>query len=208
MTGWKRNRVHSVTQEQDAKMAAALGTFVTAQCGYRWIPEKFDDECSGLKRCDECFPPEKAKKSRGPRFGNAKANQPHFVYRCYDTSGRLIYVGCTNNPPARLASHRKSSWWFDQTKNVRVIVFPDRAYALAKERMAIGEERPRWNVKCRWSSRDDRWGVDDYVDFRRAVTQAIDTTHGVYSERVYALLAAVDDELLERFGVTSIRRHA
>lgn len=75
------------------------------------------------------------------------ADAPHFVYRAYDSDGALLYVGVTYNPPLRFHMHAKSSsWWADMAK-VRLIVFPNRAYALEKEREAIWWERPVHNKR-------------------------------------------------------------
>lgn len=44
----------------------------------------------------------------------------YFVYRAYDGAGRLLYVGCTNNPAARMSAHAAGSLWY--TYSVRVEV--------------------------------------------------------------------------------------
>lgn len=94
-------------------------------------------------------------------------DQPHYVYRCYDADGRLIYVGCTVNPNRRIAWHRNSSWWGHQIDAVRNRVYPDRPTALMRERQAIAAEQPRWNTKSRWAHRDG-WCAQDYRDYYRA----------------------------------------
>lgn len=196
-----QGKIHSVPKEQDAEMAGALGQYVNAICGYRWIPDKFGDECEGLTHCVECFPPAKEKKPRKPRFGPRDTDPiPNYVYRCYDAAGRLIYVGCTNNPVLRLASHKKA-WWGDQLHTTRLIVFPNRRHALNRETDAIRTEKPRWNVKGKWASRSDDWTVEDYVDFRTAVHKA---ANGIYGPSTNRTLANIDAELTERFAVTAI----
>lgn len=108
---------------------------------------------------------------------------PHFVYRCYDADGRLIYIGCTNNPAVRLAAHRKT-WWGYQIAAVRNLVFSDRTTALAAERKAIAEERPRWNVQGRWAGRS-LWAVEDYADYFAAVTAGeVTSATAAHLERV------------------------
>lgn len=42
----------------------------------------------------------------------------HFVYRAFDHSGRLIYIGCTNNPANRLREHRSQSQWYRHVARV------------------------------------------------------------------------------------------
>jgi predicted GIY-YIG superfamily endonuclease len=191
----------------DLELAIALEHTVRALCGRMWVPSLSGDELAGIPSCTACSSLDVARrpKSRGPRKVDVD-RKPNFVYRCYDSSGRLIYVGCTVNPGKRMKEHGKSSWWADQVAVTRVIVFPDRRYALLKEREAIGEERPRWNVKGRWPYRDERWTAEDYVDFRHAIIQAIETTHGVYGTRSAQLFAEIDAELAARFGVTALSR--
>lgn len=132
--------------------------------------------------------------------------RPHYVYRCYDEADRLIYVGCTVTPPLRMQSHKMTSWWWPQVSYVRNLVFSDRDTALAKERQAIQREMPLCNVKGRWLKDDPRvlWSAQDYLDFRRAIVQAVETTHGVYGTLTRSLLAQVDAELAERHGVVAL----
>lgn len=45
---------------------------------------------------------------------NASDLRDHFVYRCFDSQGRLLYVGCTKNLARRHNEHSMvngSSWW-------------------------------------------------------------------------------------------------
>ena len=93
-----------------------------------------------------------------------RARAVHWVYRCYDTDGRLIYVGCTMELAKRLDTHHRSSWWADQVANVKATVHPNYAAALRIERKAIREEHPRWNVGVRWQKRTD-WREDQLRDF-------------------------------------------
>lgn len=131
----------------------------------------------------------------GPRFYNY-SKSPHYVYRCYDEDGRLIYVGCTVDPVGRLAHHRANAWWGHQISTVRNIVFPNKDYALTREREAIGEERPRWNVRGRWNHRG-LWSAGDYEDYYTAVVMyaggsAYNASH----------LERVKNEARQRYGLT------
>lgn len=72
-------------------------------------------------------------------------DEPHYVYRCYDAAGDLLYVGCTYNPVARREQHEKRSPWFADVATTRLTVFPTRKYGLAKEAEAILAERPKVN---------------------------------------------------------------
>lgn len=131
----------------------------------------------------------------GPRFYDY-SDFPHFVYRCYDADERLIYVGCTVDPTGRIATHRTASWWGHEIDSVRLIVFPNKRYALRKEREAIADEQPRWNLKGRWNHRR-LWTVDDYVDYRTALVMSGNVS-GYYNTRH---LARVFAEAKHRYGV-------
>ena len=197
---------HTARGEVDVEMAVALGLPITAICGKRWVPTKYGkSELAGIPECPTCMPAPKRRKLPKRQAGRTDP-KPHYVYRCYDATGALLYVGCTNNPVARLAQHRKSSWWFERTATTRLLVFPNRLYALDRERQAIAEEMPLCNVKGRWQHRGDHWTADDYMTFRSAVINAIESTHGVYGTNTTKMLADLDAELLARFGITAMKR--
>jgi excinuclease UvrABC nuclease subunit len=125
-----------------------------------------------------------------------RVDSPHYVYRCYDYAGRLIYVGCSVNPVQRVKQHRYTSWWGTQILDVRLIVFPSKDYALQKEREAIGEERPRWNVTGKWNHRS-LWAAEDYVDYYTAVNRSGNSA-GFYNS---AHLERVAREAKQRYGL-------
>lgn len=181
---------HSVIDDVDVEMAIVLGSPVTAVCGKRWVPTLHGDEVAALPDCPSCHPPRRGRKSAKGQVKTAikKQSRPNFVYRCYDADGRLIYVGCTATPNKRLRDHAKNSWWATQIAQVRVVVFPDRQYALAKEREAIETEGPRWNVKGRWAARSN-WAPEDYVDYLTAIRSGA-VIIGTYSTKHLAEVQA------------------
>lgn len=122
--------------------------------------------------------------------------RPHFVYRCYDTNGALIYVGCSVNPKVRVEGHRLNAWWGDQIATTRNLVFPDADSALYRERKAIYIEKPRHNVKNRWYKGDERehWTLDDYLHFENALDHV-----ERLGERTARLILEVRAERLARF---------
>lgn len=92
----------------------------------------------------------------------------HYVYRCYGTDGRLLYVGQTKNHVNRVRQHRMTSFWAPDVVKVKVTTHSGSELARKIERQAIRNERPRFNVQGRWETRSD-WTKDDYLDFTRAV---------------------------------------
>ncbi len=73
-------------------------------------------------------------------------NSPHALYRFYDASGVLLYVGITADPGVRFKKHRGDKAWWTEVANIRIAKHPTRTAVLAAERRAIREERPLWNI--------------------------------------------------------------
>lgn len=74
-------------------------------------------------------------------------NKPHDVYRIYDATGALLYVGCSWNAFSRVPQHKHEHRpWFPLAATVDVDTFPDLRTARLVEALAIAEERPAWNV--------------------------------------------------------------
>lgn len=71
---------------------------------------------------------------------------PCFLYRAYDATNELLYVGITGNVTLRIGQHAATkSWWHDVAK-IDVDTFPDRASAMEEEAALIRTEQPRYNV--------------------------------------------------------------
>lgn len=68
------------------------------------------------------------------------------VYRYYDTGARLLYVGVSLSPIARLRGHAGRSEWIDQVSRIEIERFADSRTALDAEKQAIQAERPIYNV--------------------------------------------------------------
>ena len=74
------------------------------------------------------------------------------LYRHFDSSGALLYVGISVSTPARLAQHRDSSEWFSRIDKITICHFETVADARNAEREAIATERPMFNCMWRASS--------------------------------------------------------
>lgn len=70
----------------------------------------------------------------------------HALYRMYDETGQLMYVGISVDPGRRFVQHRSDKPWWDQVVNFTVQPMPTRKAALAAEKDAIKSERPLFNV--------------------------------------------------------------
>lgn len=68
-----------------------------------------------------------------------------YVYRIYQTSGQLLYVGVTTNLKNRLANHRCKAWWPLGDVYLAIEGPMDMPSALEIEQEAIKEEDPLIN---------------------------------------------------------------
>jgi predicted GIY-YIG superfamily endonuclease len=99
------------------------------------------------------------------------ADKRTYVYRIFDESGKLIYVGCSHDPEARIYTHRMKSWWAPQISRIKLNVFPNRQVAIEAEAKAIRAENPRWNINHR-SYGQSHWNEQTYIDFIKAMELA------------------------------------
>jgi excinuclease UvrABC nuclease subunit len=81
-----------------------------------------------------------------------RLRRPHWVYRFFNSSGELLYIGTTVNPAQRMAGWASKSktnparyGWFGQVERVTWQQSPGRVEALAGEKRAIESERPAFN---------------------------------------------------------------
>jgi predicted GIY-YIG superfamily endonuclease len=81
------------------------------------------------------------------------------LYRHFDASDALLYVGITCDIGARLRSHAKIASWFGQVAKITIERHADREAALAAEGLAIRTEKPKFN-------RTDLPEVEDWVTER------------------------------------------
>lgn len=73
------------------------------------------------------------------------SERPHALYRFFDPTGALLYIGITAALPTRLARHRDEKPWWCDVADIKVQHFPTRQAVLEAERKAIVAERPRHN---------------------------------------------------------------
>lgn len=72
--------------------------------------------------------------------------KPHALYRFFDATGRLLYIGITMNPANRWDRHSDDKPWWSQVARIAIETLPSRADALDAERRAIQAEQPLHNV--------------------------------------------------------------
>lgn len=69
----------------------------------------------------------------------------HVIYRHYDESGALLYLGCTTHIMKRLREHGSRSDWYDQIETITLEHFASREEAFEAEKVAIEKEQPQRN---------------------------------------------------------------
>lgn len=74
------------------------------------------------------------------------AQRKHHLYRHFDKDGVLLYVGISNDAAKRLSGHKHVSSWFDEIATVTIQAVGSRREAMRLERIAISEEKPKYNI--------------------------------------------------------------
>src|SRR5688500_16967169 len=69
------------------------------------------------------------------------------LYRFYSSEGQLLYVGVTQDPPARFRDHRRQKEWWTMVAGITVETYEGRAAVMSAERRAIKIEHPKYNVQ-------------------------------------------------------------
>lgn len=68
------------------------------------------------------------------------------VYRFYDRSGILLYIGMTICLVQRLCAHQDDKDWFPEVSRIEIEYFPDKDSAAEAEKNAIRKLDPLYNV--------------------------------------------------------------
>lgn len=91
------------------------------------------------------------------------------LYRVFDRTGRLIYVGHSINLHTRAMEHRSQSWWWKPLAHrMRIQILPTVAAAKAAEKAAIREETPVFNSMGYGNWRDrPYWSESDHEMHRQ-----------------------------------------
>ncbi|THA44127.1 GIY-YIG nuclease family protein [Streptomyces sp. A1136] len=75
----------------------------------------------------------------------ALTDRPTALYRCKDTTGRLLYVGVTTDPDVRFKRHEATAPWWPLVAERLVDWHPTRPAAEEAEATAIKDESPLYN---------------------------------------------------------------
>ena len=83
------------------------------------------------------------------------------VYRFYDETGRLLYVGITADLFSRWRWHEKNATWWPDQQRIEVVWHDNRASADGEETLAIDVESPVHNSAKRGKTPQKSFRLDD-----------------------------------------------
>lgn len=122
--------------------------------------------------------------SRPISIGQASLNdRPHALYRFFDRSDVLLYVGITADLPKRFKDHRKEKPWWTQISTIKIEPHESRSAVLEAEAEAIRTEQPLYN------STHNTFIAPAPVSPEQAVAK--------FAEAVLSRLNVIDDEVAE-----------
>ncbi|MBB4893527.1 excinuclease UvrABC nuclease subunit [Streptomyces olivoverticillatus] len=78
-------------------------------------------------------------------MGDKKASESA-VYRLFDSTGQVLYIGMSRNPMARWGIHAEQHSWWPRVATYELAWYPTRQEAEAAEKAAIKAESPTCNV--------------------------------------------------------------
>lgn len=76
----------------------------------------------------------------------AASTKPTALYRQFNASGDLLYIGIALDPFKRLLQHHRGSEWTSEQMTMTTEWYPSRQAALRAEKAAIIAESPSWNI--------------------------------------------------------------
>ena len=70
-----------------------------------------------------------------------------YLYRLFDSEGRLLYIGISKSLMQRLSQHQLSKSWAKDVSRVECVAYEKRSAAEMAEIDAIGKEGPLYNIQ-------------------------------------------------------------
>lgn len=113
------------------------------------------------------------------------------LYRHYNSSDELLYVGISLSALQRLGQHAEHSAWFGSISRVTIEHYETRQLALDAEREAVIRERPLHNVHHKKSAEEARRNATKELMATAQAKKDL-TARITYLNPVYSLHAAAD----------------
>lgn len=99
------------------------------------------------------------------------AGDPTALYRLYDITDRLLYVGITKDLNVRFSQHAADKWWWPLVIRKTAMLYGSREDALAAEATAIVTEAPVHNIAGRRDEYPEKESKE--VKVKRLVRQLV-----------------------------------
>jgi predicted GIY-YIG superfamily endonuclease len=133
------------------------------------------------------------------------------LYRVFDVSGKLLYVGISQNPDVRLGQHSQTKPWWVAVAERKIEWHETRAEAAAAEKVAIKSEMPHWNINhaVRPIGDDEsnklyaeyRWNLEEMRSMQSAIAeQAVRDLKAGATPGQLAKLTGLSDEFFRRIA--------
>lgn len=113
------------------------------------------------------------------------------LYRFYDSSYQLLYVGISNNFVLRFSQHSQTAEWHNQVTFSRIEHFKTRTEALAAEKNAIQSEHPIFNKVHSYKNESSKKHIARIFDI---TSQYADEYHPNLIKKIIGFL---DDEWIK-----------
>lgn len=81
-----------------------------------------------------------------PEPDEAVPDRPQWLYRLFNSDGRLLYIGVSDSVWRRIKEHERDQDWGHDIAHVSRWRYPGRAAVLAAEKRAIAAEGPLYNI--------------------------------------------------------------
>lgn len=109
------------------------------------------------------------------------------IYRLYDATGALLYVGVTWRLDRRMSKHTAKPWWHQVVRR-EISNTTSRDDAARQERQAIEVERPRYNIDgaggrpYRPPPHNPRWGEHTRADHPTRYEFRVAKMHAAFAD--------------------------
>ncbi|WP_329390157.1 GntR family transcriptional regulator [Streptomyces sp. NBC_01716] len=123
------------------------------------------------------------------------------LYRLYDASDRLLYIGIAKDTKKRWKDHELIQRWWHLVARHTITWLPSREQALAVEEKTVREETPLYNAERLPNGRYKRLKYDDTREVRHAADSLLrEIADGVLTPGTQIHLV----RLARRYGVSAI----
>lgn len=126
------------------------------------------------------------------------------LYRVFDSTGKLLYVGISQNPDIRFGQHSQTKLWWSEVDVRKVEWYETRAEAATAEKVAIKAEMPHWNLHHAVPQISDSEATRIFNEYRAAREEAALLLPIIKEQAVQGMKAgATATQLAELTGISA-----